>query len=193
MPQGAKVLLYSPEKEEKGRRLPSFLCFVMLTLWLSGCASTVRQPQQRVSNQELIAAFHQQGIAVQEQGRGIVLIIPHVSFAYKKAELSEHAQQLLRTVAATLTRPPASQRTIAVDGHTDAMGSADYNRHLSRARAEAVARVLIAGGVSKERVKVGEFGETFPIAPNRTAQGKDNPSGRAQNRRVELVILQPQP
>ena len=86
-----------------------------------------------------------------------------------------------------------SPRQIAVDGHTDAAGSPEYNRHLSRARAEAVARVLIAEGVSKDRVKVGEFGEAFPIAPNQTPQGKDNPVGRAQNRRVELVILQPPP
>ena len=46
--------------------------------------------------------------------------------------------------------------------------------------------------MSKELVKVGEFGEALPIAPNKTPQGKDNPVGRAQNRRVELVILQPQ-
>jgi len=134
--------------------------------------------------------FQQQGITVQEQARGIVLVIPYVSFAYKQAALSGQAQQLLRTVAATLTRPPANRRPLAVDGHTDAMGSADYNRQLSRARAEAVARALIAGGVNKERIKVGEFGEAFPIAPNKTPQGKDNPVGRAQNRRVEVVILQ---
>lgn len=185
--------LRSLEKERKRKQFPPFLCFVALTLWLSGCAAIARQPQQRSSNKELIAAFHQQGITVQEQGRGIVLLIPYVSFAYKKAELSEHAQQLLRAVAVTLTRPPASQRHIAVDGHTDGVGSADYNRQLARARAEAVARVLIANGVTKERVKVGEFGEAFPIAPNKTERGKDNPSGRAQNRRVEVVILQQQP
>jgi len=144
------------------------------------------------ANQELIASFQQQGIAVREQGTGVVLIIPYVSFAYKRAELSIQAQHLLRAVAATLTSPPASQRHIAVDGHTDAAGSPEYNRHLSRERAEAVAHILIAGGVSKERVTVGEYGEAFPIAPNKTLQGKDNPVGRAQNRRVELVILQPQ-
>jgi outer membrane protein OmpA-like peptidoglycan-associated protein len=137
----------------------------------------------------VLAVFQQQGIAVHEQARGVVLIIPYVSFAYKQAALSAHAQQLLHTVAATLIQPQANQRLLAVDGHTDAVGSADYNRQLSRERAETVARALIAGGVSKERIKVGEFGEAFPIAPNKTPQGKDNPVGRAQNRRVELVIL----
>ena len=184
--------MYNPKREGKGQGLPALLCFIALTLWLSGCGATIRQPQPKDSNRELLSVFQQQGIAAQEQGRGVVLIIPYVSFAYKRADLSEQAQQLLRAVAATLTRPPASQRPIAVDGHTDAAGSADYNRRLSRERAEAVARALIAGGVSKQRVKVGEFGEAFPIAPNTTPQGKDNPVGRAQNRRVELVILQPQ-
>jgi outer membrane protein OmpA-like peptidoglycan-associated protein len=140
-----------------------------------------------------MALFTQQGVTVQEQGTGVVLVIPYVSFSYKKAALSGPAQSLLQVVAVTLTRPPADQRAIAVDGHTDAAGSPDYNRALSRARAEAVARALIAGGVSQERVRVGEFGEAFPIAPNRTPEGKDNPTGRAQNRRVELVILQSQP
>ncbi len=169
----------------------SYLPYIVaLTLWISGCAAIGQHPQRRHSNQELIAALQQQGIAVREQGTGVVLVIPYVSFASKRAELSVQAQHLLRAVAATLNSPPARQRYIAVDGHTDAAGSTEYNRHLSRERAEAVARALIANGVSKERVKVGEYGEEFPIAPNKTPQGKDNPVGRAQNRRVELVILQ---
>ena len=183
--------MHMPNETGQGKRLLPFLSLVAVTWWLSGCAATVRQPQPMGTNQELIAAFHQQGIAVREQGTGVILIIPYVSFAYNKADLSEPAQQLLRTVATTLTRPRASRWSIAVDGHTDAVGSPDYNRQLSRARAEAVAHALIAGGVSPERIKVGEFGEAFPIAPNKTPQGKDNPVGRAQNRRVEVVILQP--
>ena len=179
-----------PEEKGKAKGLPHLLSLVALTFWISGCAATVHPPQRMSANQEVLAAFQQQGITVREQGTGVVLVIPYVSFAYKKAELSGQAQHLLRAVAATLNSPPARQRHIAVDGHTDAAGSTEYNRHLSRERAEAVAEALIAGGVSKERVKVAEYGEAFPIAPNTTPQGKDNPVGRAQNRRVELVILQ---
>jgi outer membrane protein OmpA-like peptidoglycan-associated protein len=178
-----------PIKKGHGKGFLLFLSLIALTFWISGCTATVRQPQRLSANQEVLAAFQQRGITAREQGTGVVLIIPYVSFAYKKAELSEQTQDLLRVVATTLNSPPVRQRPIAVDGHTDAAGSMEYNHHLSRERAEAVAQALIAGGVSRERVKVTEYGEAFPIAPNKTPQGKDNPVGRAQNRRVELVIL----
>jgi outer membrane protein OmpA-like peptidoglycan-associated protein len=137
-----------------------------------------------------MAEFQRQRLAVREQGNGVILVVPYVLFTYKSATLTPEARQLLSGVASTLNNPQAARRKIAVEGHTDAVGSHEYNRKLSLERAEAVAQELIAGGVSKERIKVEEYGEEIPIAPNKSPKGKDNPKGRAENRRVEIVILQ---
>ena len=69
-----------------------------------------------------------------------------------------------------------------VIGHTDSTGEAAYNLQLSQRRAQAVANILIAGGVPAQRIAAGGQGETQPVASNDTA------AGRAQNRRVEIII-----
>ena len=68
-------------------------------------------------------------------------------------------------------------------GHTDNSGSAAYNQSLSERRANSVADVLLDGGVAFSRIQTFGRGEDQPIASNLTAEGK------AQNRRVEIVIL----
>ncbi|HEY3169655.1 MAG TPA: OmpA family protein, partial [Thermoanaerobaculia bacterium] len=71
---------------------------------------------------------------------------------------------------------------VLVEGHTDSDGTSEYNLKLSRLRADSVRSVLVAGGVSPDRIESQGYGETRPIATNATAAGK------AQNRRVELVL-----
>ena len=85
-----------------------------------------------------------------------------------------------RAVASSLNRYPNS--TIEVIGHTDNTASAAYNQDLSQRRASAVANVLIKSGVPGGRVAAYGRGEDQPIASNLSA------SGRAQNRRVEIII-----
>jgi outer membrane protein OmpA-like peptidoglycan-associated protein len=72
---------------------------------------------------------------------------------------------------------------IRVEGHTDDVGSATYNKDLSERRAQSVVRYLVAKGVDRGRLVAAGFGEERPIAPNKTALG------RAKNRRVEFTIL----
>jgi OOP family OmpA-OmpF porin len=91
-------------------------------------------------------------------------------------------------IARVLSHPGARTRRIILEGHTDDVGTTSYNLTLSRRRAETVARELIARGIRRDRVTVAAFGETRPAAPNRHADGSDNPDGRARNRRVEAVI-----
>ena len=75
-----------------------------------------------------------------------------------------------------------------VEGHTDSRGSDAYNLTLSQKRAESVRNYLISRGVSPDRMEPRGFGESQPIADNRTEQG------RSQNRRVEFIIIsQPAP
>lgn len=73
--------------------------------------------------------------------------------------------------------------TLQIVGHTDSDGDAAYNQQLSEGRAQAVANVLVGNGVPSSRIQTFGRGESQPIASNLTPQGK------AQNRRVEIVIL----
>ena len=75
------------------------------------------------------------------------------------------------------TLPP-----IRVEGHTDSVGAAEFNRHLSRARAESVRAYLMRKGIAGQRLTSEGYGPDRPIAANVNAKG------RAQNRRVEFVV-----
>jgi outer membrane protein OmpA-like peptidoglycan-associated protein len=86
----------------------------------------------------------------------------------------------LTEIAKALAAVP-NQRVL-VEGHTDSDGSSEYNLQLSRLRAGSVRSVLVGGGVSPDRIESQGYGETRPIATNGTSAGK------AQNRRVEIVI-----
>jgi len=72
--------------------------------------------------------------------------------------------------------------SVAVEGHTDSVGTDAYNQRLSQRRAASVREYLVAHGVSASRLSVAGFGEAKPVASNTTADG------RAQNRRVELRV-----
>ena len=120
------------------------------------------------------------GIDVTEQGDGILLNLPDVTFAVDSTEISGAFQSALDRVAQSMIQYPNS--LIDVYGHTDSTGSDTYNLDLSKRRADAVARYLISRGVSSARIQTQGMGETYPVADNNTAEG------RAKNRRVEVKI-----
>lgn len=113
--------------------------------------------------------------------RLIVSMSQDILFATDSASLSYSIRDELRSVARSLNDYPNS--TIQVLGHTDNTGSAAYNLDLSQRRAAAVSAELIAAGVTASRIQSIGRGEDQPIASNLTVEG------RAQNRRVEIVIL----
>jgi OOP family OmpA-OmpF porin len=73
-------------------------------------------------------------------------------------------------------------------GHTDSIGTVAYNQKLSVRRAESVKAYLVSKGVEANRIYTEGKGKSQPIAPN-TINGKDNPAGRAKNRRVEIEVV----
>jgi outer membrane protein OmpA-like peptidoglycan-associated protein len=101
-------------------------------------------------------------------------------FATDSASVRPDLTYDLKTVAASLLKYPNSR--IEVIGHTDNTGSAAYNQDLSQRRAVSVANVLRESGVPNGRMAAFGRGEDEPIATNLTAEG------RAQNRRVEIII-----
>ncbi len=74
---------------------------------------------------------------------------------------------------------------LQVEGHTDTDGPDDYNLDLSQRRADSVSKFLVEKGVEAGRLRAKGFGETKPIASNKTA------AGRATNRRVQFMIIEP--
>ncbi len=105
-----------------------------------------------------------------------------VRFENDSSKLAGDSAAVLDPLAASLKSHPGLQ--IEVQGHTDAVGSAPYNLKLSQARAEAVREYLLAQGVAAPALTAKGYGESQPVADNATA------AGRAQNRRVVLVVLE---
>ncbi|MDN3520954.1 OmpA family protein [Halomonas ramblicola] len=101
-----------------------------------------------------------------------------VTFAFDSAELRPGAEGELNSVADTLNNNPEVRVTIA--GHTDSVGSNEYNLELSQDRADSVASYLQSQGVAANRMRTVGYGEERPVATN------DTDAGRAQNRRVEI-------
>jgi outer membrane protein OmpA-like peptidoglycan-associated protein len=119
---------------------------------------------------------------VKQEPRGMVITLSgSVLFASNKSELLPAAQTRLNDVANALNgQDPTSQ--IVVEGHTDSQGTASYNQELSQRRAQSVRDYLVARGIASDRVTAQGFGLTRPIADNESAEG------RANNRRVEIVV-----
>jgi OmpA-OmpF porin, OOP family len=78
--------------------------------------------------------------------------------------------------------------TIQIESHTDNFGSDEYNQTLSEKRAQACADYLVEKGIDSGRLTTKGYGESQPVAPN-MVNGKDNPEGRAKNRRTEFKIM----
>jgi outer membrane protein OmpA-like peptidoglycan-associated protein len=113
--------------------------------------------------------------------RGIVLTMGDVLFAFGKADLASGAVRNVDKLAAFLEKHP--KRNVLIEGHTDSVGSDEFNQTLSQKRADAVKEVLTAKGVSPDRILTKGYGKQFPVASN------DTESGRQLNRRVEVLIL----
>ncbi|MEI9475811.1 MAG: OmpA family protein [Deltaproteobacteria bacterium] len=113
--------------------------------------------------------------------RGIVLTMGDVLFEFGKSELSLVAIRNVNKLADFLQQYPA--RNLLIEGHTDSVGSEEFNLALSEKRANGVRDQLVAKGIAAERITPMGYGKKYPVANN------DTPAGRQQNRRVEVVIL----
>ncbi|HZI54652.1 MAG TPA: OmpA family protein [Chitinophagaceae bacterium] len=121
------------------------------------------------------------GAKVERVGEGIVVEFSNaVLFGFDQSALSSNAQSTLDDLIAILNKYPDTD--LEIQGHTDNTGTDDYNKGLSRRRAEAVADYLTNHNISSKRVKTVGYGETAPKYTN------DSESGRSQNRRVDFLI-----
>ena len=106
-----------------------------------------------------------------------------IFFEFNSAQLRPEANQLLDKVSAALASGELETFRFSIEGHTDDVGSPEYNENLSTDRAAAVENYLLAKGVPRNRLGVIGHGESAPVAPN------DTEAGRQRNRRVEIINL----
>lgn len=131
---------------------------------------------------ELRAELEGTGVSVTRDGDNITLNMPgHVTFATDSSDLSPEFFDVLNSVNKVLVE--FNQTVVEVAGHTDSTGSDAHNQGLSERRASSVSRYFTSQGVMSERLITIGLGESYPVADNSTA------AGRQLNRRVEITMV----
>lgn len=119
---------------------------------------------------------------IERVGEGIKITFNSgILFQTNSSELQADARTNIENLAKILNK--YKDTNILIEGHTDSTGSEDYNQKLSERRAESVASFTQTMGVDQSRFTIKGYGETQPVAPNVSAEG------RQQNRRVEVAIM----
>jgi outer membrane protein OmpA-like peptidoglycan-associated protein len=119
-------------------------------------------------------------------GDTVITVPDRVLFAFDEHELLPEAIPVLDDLVQAIDH--FADAPVQVHGHTDAIGSDASNQTLSEQRAQAVVDHFTNAGIDPSRLHAQGFGESQPVAPNTYPDGSDNPDGRAQNRRVEIII-----
>lgn len=117
---------------------------------------------------------------IRQDARGTIVSLADILFDFNKATLKRDVEFNLVKVATILNQ--FEEMNVLVEGHTDAIGTDEYNLELSKKRAQAVSEFLISQGVAAKRLSFEGYGKTRPVADN------DTDEGRQKNRRVDLVI-----
>ena len=119
-------------------------------------------------------------VETRETARGLIVNLPDILFDFNKDQLKPEAREKLAKVCGILS--VAGGYNLSIEGHTDSKGTDEYNQKLSERRAQNVSSYLSTCGLPQAHLTSRGFGKMQPIAPNETAEG------RQQNRRVEIVI-----
>ena len=113
---------------------------------------------------------------INEKGRQTL----NVEFDFDKSIIKKGYYQDIDNLAGVMKQYP--DLNVVIEGHTDSVGTAAYNKKLSQRRAEAIKKYMVESGIDANRLKAQGFGEDKPIASNKTKEG------RQQNRRVEAAV-----
>lgn len=138
------------------------------------------QDRMLEENRKIIDELRSRGADARVTDRGVVVNLPDVLFEFGSDRLTSGAVDTAKEIVNVVRDTPG--RHIAVEGHTDSVGTLGYNQRLSEDRAHSVASQLVAEGIQRGRISTRGFGETKPIASN------SSESGRQRNRRVEVII-----
>lgn len=114
------------------------------------------------------------------------IVLKDVLYEFSKAELTPDSKEKLDHLYTIMVDNPTIE--IELSSHTDGMGSDAYNLDLSEQRAKSCVSYLMGKGIAANRMTSKGYGKSIPVAPNAHPNGKDNPDGRALNRRTEFKV-----
>ncbi len=120
---------------------------------------------------------------------GIPIALDNVYYEFNSAELTEPSKKVLDLLVPIME--DNAEMEIELGAHTDNVGTDEYNMELSNKRAQSCVDYLVSKGIAQARLTAKGYGESMPIAPNEIGRGKrkkDNPDGRAKNRRTEFKV-----
>ncbi|HKU25462.1 MAG TPA: OmpA family protein [Candidatus Sulfotelmatobacter sp.] len=143
-----------------------------------------QQAQEAIRQKEemrarLLAQLNQV-LQTRDTARGLIVNMPDVLFDFNKYTLKPEARERLAKISGIIEAYPSLK--LQVEGHTDSIGSDEYNLQLSEKRADSVRAYLVSNGVTPDSVTAQGFGKADPVADNSTAQG------RKLNRRVDMIV-----
>jgi len=143
-----------------------------------------QQTQEAIAQKEqmrarLLAQLNQV-LQTRDTARGLIVSMPDVLFDFNKYTLKPEARERLAKISGIVLAYPDLK--LDIEGHTDAIGSDDYNQTLSEKRADSVRGYLVSSGVVPDHVTAVGLGKSNPVADNATAEG------RKLNRRVDMVV-----
>lgn len=150
---------------------------------VAGLQRTLETQQEEIERNKLLKQrLEASQLSAQETEHGVVVPIADVLFDPGKADLADAARATVQRIADILNQDDVRDRKIRIEGFSDATGSAETNQKLSEDRAHSVAQALMGFGVSQERLVMRGYGASRFVDTN------DTPTGRAKNRRVEVII-----
>lgn len=152
------------------------VCGILGHIFLDPAAVAEAPPPPVPTGEELPPV----GVEVKPKRR---IVLRGVYFDFDRADIRPDSRPVLDEAAEIVTAARDEIEQLVVEGHTDALGTDEYNQALSIRRAEAVFRYLVNQGVPPELMRIEGYGESRPVASN------EDEEGRAQNRRVELRVL----
>ncbi len=120
-------------------------------------------------------------------GENEKFVISKILYDYDSDEINEQAAKELDKLVLILKK----NKNIGVElsSHTDSKGGEKFNMELSQRRADKAVEYIVSKGVAADKLIAKGYGETMPVAPNKLPNGKDNPEGRAKNRRTEFNVI----
>jgi OOP family OmpA-OmpF porin len=119
--------------------------------------------------------------------KNVPIVLENIYFEFNKADLTEPSKLVLNKLVDILIDNPDIE--IELGAHTDNIGTDEYNQELSERRAKSCVDYIITKDIAANRLTFKGYGESMPVAPNTTKKGKDNPEGRAKNRRTEFKVV----
>ncbi len=142
----------------------------------------------KVSTEGIIKSTELKEEVILEKIPADPIIIGNIRYDFDSPNLTADSKNILDTTLLVLFQKYPNVK-IEIRAHTDSKGTDEYNMRLSQKRAESVVRYLKSKGIPESQMLAKGYGETLPLVPNETPDGKDDPKGREKNRRTEFKIL----